>query len=251
LNLDTAPADIFVHVISVPAAGPWDQSRAARMSAELGAPLPAGQSSQCLRRLDRWSPGRPGRFAIGYMRASQAAGDRIRTVLVEGRTVRFVFQDPLAQEARRRAWLVNAGLAAGAAFCLVVAGWTWSQRRDETVEVLATRTRQANIDLRAHRLQALQARNLARMQPADLLGRTGSKVAADLAWLDTVRDRRSKLTGVVWEDRTLRVSTASGQAPVVGAAGGKGGQWRIDPPTVGAVRAKPSVVSRAPRQSAP
>lgn len=257
MNLDATPADIFVHVISVPAAGPWDQTRAAQMSAELAAPLPAGQSVQYLRRLDRWTPGRPARFAVGYMRAAEGTGERTRTLMVEGRLVRFVFQDPNTKRLHRRTWLANACLAAGAALSLVAVGWTWNQRHDAAIKSLDVRAHQANLTLRAQRLRAQEGRNLALMQPAGLLGRSGSKVAADLAWLDAVRDRRTSLTTVAWTDRTLVVSTTSSRAPAPGATrlaaeDGLGRGWRIDPPTVQVSGAKPSTVSRAPhRRPAP
>jgi hypothetical protein len=253
MSLDAAPTDIFVHVIAVPAAGPWDQIRAARMSAELGAPLPVGQSAVCVRRLGGWSPGRPGRFAIGYMRATDQPGERIRMVSVEGRSVRFVFLDPITQRARYRAWLVDAGLAVGVVLCLVAGGWTWEQRRDQAVDALQLRARQANLDLRDRRLTVLINHNLARMDSADLMGRSGAKVAADLAWLDATRDRSSPLTSIAWDDRALHLTTTAARAPMQGAellAGtGLGGrQWRVAPPAARGGRTKPSVVSRRPHR---
>jgi hypothetical protein len=245
--------DLFVNVVVAPAASPWDQHRAARMRADLGAPLPADQVEISIRRLGRWSSGAGGRFAVGYMRSALVVAEERRTVEVEGQSITFIFQDPTRRFVRRRAALVDGVLAVGAIFSLSVAALKWTAVHEATLDDLHRRAQIASHDLLDRRLAAREAQNLVVLRRNDLLGRNGQHAINDLAWLSAVRDPQAPLKTVTWSDGRLEVTTVSGGPPTATAqrAGGSA-TWSVQAPQARPVGRGPSVVSRRPiRQAAP
>ena len=78
---------VFARAIVTPPAPPWEQIRAANLEARHGAPLPLAELMHRVKRLSGWAPGRPGRFAVFYVRSKEFRSPFEAKVDVDGQTV--------------------------------------------------------------------------------------------------------------------------------------------------------------------
>lgn len=211
-----APPQVFTRTFNVPPGLPWDQSRAAALETRHGSPLPIHELLHRVRRLGRWAPGEPGRYAAFYVRRHDYAQPFETTLQVDGATLRVAFGSRGAQLQRLQPWLLGLAAAAGAAVLVGAPLWlAWTARSDAAARLerletrLAARDRQAR-QLEAGRLQALAVSRASAdlMTPADLL--------ADLGWLARAKTPGARIVAVHWERGALAVE-ARGEAPPLAA----------------------------------
>ena len=100
---------IFVRVINTHPGSPWSQSQQATLEARLGAPGRLDDIAYRIRRLDRWRPGGPARFAAVYARAEDVRRGFVATRTVEGRPLTVDFTSPMGRALRLRGAVITAG----------------------------------------------------------------------------------------------------------------------------------------------
>lgn len=84
--------NVFVRTMMTPAGFPWQQRRSADLDARLGSPLPMGDVTYRIKRLEGWRFGAAARFAAFYVLARDV-GERLEAhTQVDGREVRVVFE---------------------------------------------------------------------------------------------------------------------------------------------------------------
>lgn len=203
---------VLVRVIVTPPGAPWEQSRAAKLDAQHGAPLPISELIHQLRRLAPWAPGRPGRYAVFYLRAREFHAPFETTVEVEGQPIQVRFGTPTRDMARVR----QAGLAL---ILLVVTGAVLG-----TATLLALRVRseatvrlEAAEQLAASRLKMAEAFSKRSNDTRELRVMVGAarpldEVINDLTWVATARTAEARIVGVHW-DRGLLAVEARGEQP--------------------------------------
>ncbi|HLZ77173.1 hypothetical protein [Phenylobacterium sp.] len=207
---------VFVRTIAVPAGLPWDQARAAQLEARHGAPLPIPEVMHRLRRLETWGPGRPGRYAVFYVRRRDYTGPFETVEEVDGQSVRVAFgggartsSDTLPRLQR----LVFLGL--GAIALLLAVGYA-------TGEVINTRNQAAQrLDLLEHNVAAkLRAGRRLEADHLRLLALTQShpdaaipqEVVDDIAWVAQAKAPDARIVALHW-DRGLIAIEARGDTP--------------------------------------
>lgn len=201
---------VFVRALSTPAGLPWDQARAAALEARLGAPLPIGELAYQLRRLDRWSPGAPSRWAAFYIR-TEAVGDRFEAnPVVDGQPVPVVFTSRAERRRRSRKFLrVATSMGLAIVICLGAGVSALSIRgRAEAELANAEQVATARLTL-ARRLHRLKAQTRA-LDGASLRERNLGTALADLAWAAAAKAPDARLLAVHW-DHGLMVFEVKGE----------------------------------------
>jgi hypothetical protein len=207
------PPKVFVRALTTPPAPPWEQARAARLDARLGAPLPLAELVHQVRRLDRWGPGRPGRYGAFYVRAREFREPFETSVEVEGQsvTVRFGAASP---DLRRLQGLGSALLALVLCGAILGAGVALAlgARREATAQL------EADELLAAARLKMAEAFRHRSNQARDLRTLVGharplGEVVGDLTWVATSKTPEARVVGVHWERGLLAVEARGEQPP--------------------------------------
>jgi len=207
------PPQVFVRALTTPPGAPWEQHRAAHLDARHGAPLPIADLMHQVRRLDRWGPGRAGRFAAFYVRAREYREPFETSVEVDGQPVKVRFGTP-AQDLRRLqqigavlAGIVLCGAVLGTGTMLALGARGEAAAQLEADEQLA-RARLKTAE--AFRNRAYQARDL-----RALVGqaRPLADVVADLSWVATSKTPEARVVGIHWERGLLAVEARGEQAP--------------------------------------
>lgn len=217
---------VFTRVISTPPGMPWDQTRAATLETRIGAPLPISEVAWRLRRLDPWSPGRPGRFAAVYLRIADVGAGLTVSPEVEGRviTVRFL---SFAEQKRQATRALIGAVAIAGLLALIVGGIALALRARARTEVElaqgeATAARQLKKaeDLAQLKRQSrvLQAERLSGLQLGDLV--------QDLNWAASAKTPAAQFEGVHWDHGFMAVEVR-GDAPAF---------FRLDRPVQKSVR---------------
>jgi len=211
------PPQVFVRALVTPPGAPWEQARAARLDAQHGAPLPIAELLHQVRRLDRWGPGRPGRYAAFYVRAREFRDPFETTVEVDGSPVKVRFGAAAPDLQRLQgvglvlAALVLCGALLGGGTMLALGARSEAAAQLEADEQLAaTRTRAAE----AFRARSYQAREL-----RALVGqaRPVGDVLGDLAWVASSKTPEARVVGLHWERGLLAVEARGEQAPFMAA----------------------------------
>lgn len=211
---DAAPAQpqVFVRAFSVPTGLPWEQSRAAQLDARHGSPLPIDELMVQLKRLDRWSPGKPARYAAFYVRVQDYGTPFETTLQVDGVSVTVAFgarkQDLDRVKFAAIVALIVAlcGAVLGGSLVMALGARSQALAALDTTEHLALAKRRAGL---AHQAQIDQARGLRRE-----LGRSRpvEEVLADLDWAAASKAPNARISAVHW-DHGLLALEARGQAP--------------------------------------
>lgn len=208
---------VFVRALITPPGPPWEQARAARLDAQHGAPLPIADLLHQVRRLDRWGPGRPGRYAAFYVRAREIRDPFETAVEVDGQsvTVRFGASGPDLRRLRSAGLAVALFMASGALLgggtMLALGARSEAAAQLEADEQLAaTRTRAAD----AFRARSYQAREL-----RALVGqaRPVGDVLGDVAWVASSRTPDARIAAIHWERGLLAVEARGDQPPFLSA----------------------------------
>jgi len=206
-----ARPSVFSRLVVVPAGWPWDQTRAARLEASHGAPVPIVQLQLQLRRLAPWRSNEPARFAACYVRTEELTERLVETVEIEGRRVEVTF-DPPEAAARRARLMLGVGLASAlaAALLAMAVGGALSARFEAEERLSAMETELA---AKMRRLQALQAaeresRLLASAQPGDDVG----AALRALAWAGSARAPDARIEAWRWDHGAAAVE-ARGEDP--------------------------------------
>jgi hypothetical protein len=244
--MQSATRDLFVTTLDAPPGAPWDQHRAARIAAELEAPLALNEVDIAVARIGRWRPNITGRFAAGYRRVDATNMEDCRTVSVDGQDVVLIFRSSAGEALRRRRLPTTVVLVIAVASLLTGAVVKWTHVREARAVALQQRADIARRQLIQQRHQAATVRGLALMARNDLLGRSGGQVVNDLVWLGLARDRAVSINAVRWRDRRLEIQ-ASGR-PVAGATQDTVGAWVVSPE---APKSGPSIVSRPSMRRSP
>ena len=203
---------IFVRVINTHPGAPWSQSQQATLEARLGAPGRLDDIAYRIRRLDRWRPGGPARFAAVYARTEDVRRGFVATRTVEGRPLTVDFTSPMARALRLRGAVAMAGvIAAVAALTLTVVGQVMARRAAASqalqgVEQLAdARARQAGAaDQEKRDARALDAEGLRK--------RELEVVLSDMDWAARSKAPDAHLQALHWDHGFLAVE-AEGKAP--------------------------------------
>jgi hypothetical protein len=209
----SATPHVFVRALSTPPGPPWEQARAARLDARHGAPLPLPELMHQVRRLDRWAPGQPGRYAAFYIRAREFREPFEASVDVDGRPVRVKF-GASGPDLRRFQGMGAAVLAIALCGAILGTGITLAlgaRREAEARLAAAEQFAAARLKLaQAHRDRSNQARDL-----RALVGhaRPLAEVLGDLTWVATSKTPEARLTGVHWERGLLAVEARGEQPP--------------------------------------
>lgn len=232
-------SDVFVTILEAPPGAPWDQGRAAKVAAELEAPMPVGELDIAMQRLGPWRSKEPARFAIGYRRAGSGVMEDRARVLVDGREIVLTFRSAAVEAERRRTFIAAITVAVLTATALSLAAMKWIHVREQRAAALEARAQIARQQLVQQRRQAATLRGLAIIERNDLSGRSGQQIASDLIWLGLARDRSVPISAVRWENRRLEVSATS--TPVTEASSSRAGIWIVAPQRQAA---GPSIVSR-------
>jgi hypothetical protein len=206
---------VLVRVIVTPPGAPWEQARAAKLDAQHGAPLPISELIHQLRRLAPWAPGRPGRYAVFYLRAREFHAPFETTVEVDGQPLPVRFGTPARDAARVKLaglaliLLVLTGAVLGASTLLALRVREAANVRLEAAEQMATsRLRMAEaFSKRTNDTQDLRA----------LVGsaRPLSDVISDLTWVATSRTAEARIVGVHWDRSLLAVEARGDQPPLL------------------------------------
>lgn len=207
------PPQVFVRALVTPPGAPWEQARAARLDARHGAPLPVSELLHQVRRLDRWGPGRSGRYAAFYVRAREFREPFEATVEVDGQPVKVRFGAQAQDLKRLRSlgaillvlMLTGAVLGGGVMLALGARGEaTAGLQADEQLA-------QAKLKMaEAFRDRSNQARDLRALAGA---GRPVSEVVGDLTWVATSKTPEARIVGLHWERGLLAVEARGEQPP--------------------------------------
>jgi hypothetical protein len=221
VEADAAPSQadvdprVFSRTIATPPGAPWDQARAAGLEARVGAPLPLGEVIYRLRRLDNWSPGKPGRYVALYLRARDL-GDGLETVVpVDGRSVRVRFHSKAEQRrlARRTAVMASGAVlvcflvASAVASALAVHG-TASDRLTAAEQTATARLHEARLN---ERLKA-QTRILNTLSAK---GATVGDYLKDLAWATAAKAPDAHIDALHWQHGYMGVEVRGDMPPFV------------------------------------
>lgn len=211
---ERASAGPYVMTIGTPAGMPWDQWRLARLEAENSSPLPLDQLRYALRRIGRWRPGQPGRFAGAFFHRDGVRGEQAHVQELDGVELQFLVRDEASTRAARiRRWTPLACISIAAVSLLAAFPLALADRNT------------ANTALELLRQQAqrnLAARENARRQHAENIslaqvGARGSSLANaldDIGWLARARDPASGIVALEWTPDGLLISSAGPSNPI-------------------------------------
>ncbi len=207
---------VHARQFAAPAGAPWDQARAARLEARLGAPLPLAELVYQLRRLEPWRPGRPARFAAFYAR-SRDVGELLEAVVeVAGRPLAVRFVSASAQSRKARG-LIAVALGVGVALAAVAGAVTLAlsvrsdaeERLTSLEPALAAKTRLA----RALERQSKESRAL---ETGGLRGRALSDYLSDVAWASAAKAPGARIDALHWDHGLMAVEAHGDTSPFVG-----------------------------------
>lgn len=204
---------VFSRTISTPGGAPWDQARAAALEARVGAPLPLGEVVYRVRRLDGWSPGRPGRYVAFYVRSRDVGDGFETTVTVDGRPVEVSFL-PRAEQARRAQRSLTILLASAAAGLVIALALATAIGVHANIE-----TRLADLEQQAlarQRDATLEARQRAQARALNALGARGSSIndyLSDLAWATASKAPDAHIDALHWQHGYMGVEVRGSTAP--------------------------------------
>lgn len=207
------PPQVFVRALVTPPGPPWEQARAARLDARHGAPLAIAELVHQVRRLERWAPGRPGRYGAFYVRAREFREPFEARVEVDGQTVAVRFGAPARDFGQLRGAgaavlaVVLSGAILGAGVTLALSARGAASVRLEAAEQLGQRKLKM---AEAARTRATQARDLRALVGH---GRPLGEVIGDLTWVATSKTPEARLVGVHWERGLLAVEARGEQPP--------------------------------------
>jgi hypothetical protein len=245
----------FTRTLEIPAGAPWDQAGAARLEGLHGSPLPADQVVMQVRRLERWRPRRPARFAAIYVRASELTDGLVHEAVIDGRRIRFTFRDSAATARRSVDLALTALLVAGAVLAAgfaVKSALAVREAKDAQILRLEQNAERRERQARKDRQLAAEARLI---RAADAQGHDVAHLLTDLGWLAAVKTTAGGVQRIEWTPDAMTVTAMGREAPVFGeerpvaAIGEAAGatRWKIDhaPPAVrrGGVQ-RPNVVER-------
>lgn len=204
---------VFVRAFTTPPGAPWEQARAADMDARHGAPLPVADLLFRIRRLAGWAPGRPGRFAVFYVRAQEFREPFETEVDVDGQRVKVSFGT--SGEQMRRLRLIGLGLGLLVAVGALLGGglmMALSARAEVNARIEALE-QQSEQRLRA--AKAFQRQKELAQELSAAVGRSGRMrdVLGDLAWVATSKTSDARVVAVHWERGVLAVEARGEQAP--------------------------------------
>jgi hypothetical protein len=218
---DGAPAPtqdqpkVFVRKLVAPPGWPWEQGRLADLDARLGSPLPAGDVSYQLKRLEPWRPGGPARFAAFYVLAAEVTGRLETHAQVDGRAIVVVFEST-EETARRAKQLGMVGLSSALAiFVLVAALGGALARRAQLEGQLASAEQKAALKLRG-----VSAKARLRVQDQSLRawpdrGAPLGEVLADIAATSGAVDGQARIEAFHWERGLIGVEARGERPPLI------------------------------------
>lgn len=204
---------VFVRVFSTPPGMPWDQSRAARLEAVHGAPVPIAELVHQLRRISSWAAGRPGRFAVFYVRSEEFIAPFESTVEVDGAPTLVAFGTKAGslRNARKGALvallIVGVGGVLGTGISLAIRARAQGDTQLEAAE------RNAASYLQSAKTQwrrKLIARDLDRELGSS---RQVSDVLGDLAWVTAARASDAKIEVLHWDHGLMAVEARGDTSP--------------------------------------
>lgn len=208
-----AHPQVFVRAFVTPPGAPWEQSKAADLEARHGAPLPVADLMFRVRRLAGWTPGRPGRFAVFYVRAQEFREPFETEVDVDGQRVKVAFGS--SGEQLQRAKLIGLAIGLLVAVGAVLGGGltlALSARAEVNaqIELLELRSQQ-----RLRAAKAFQQQKDLTQSLGAAVGRSGRMrdVLSDLAWVATSKAPEARIIAVHWERGVLAVETRGEVAP--------------------------------------
>lgn len=204
---------VFVRVFVTPPGAPWEQTKAADLEARHGAPLPIADLLFRVRRLAKWAPGRPGRFAVFYIRAQEFREPFETEVDVDGQPVKVAFGasagqlEQIKQIGLAVGVLVAVGAILGGGFMLAL---TARAELNTQIEALEMQSQQRLRAAQAYQKQKDLAQSL-----EVAVGRSGRMrdVVADLAWVATSKAPEARIIAVHWERGVLAVEARGEVAP--------------------------------------
>jgi hypothetical protein len=204
---------VFARAIVTPPAPPWEQMRAATLEAQHGAPLPLPELVHRIKRLARWAPGRPGRFAVFYVRSKEFRAPFETTVDVDGQSVKVAFGLGGEQVRRARGWaavlglLVLTGAVLGTAATLAFRARDEAEIRLESAEKVGSRKLASAMHYQAQIAQARALRAaIGRAQPIGIM-------INDLSWIGASKAPEARLAAVHWQGGVMAVEVRGDQAP--------------------------------------
>lgn len=214
--VDAAEPKVFARSISVPPGAPWDQARAARLEARVGAPLPLGEVSYQLRRLDSWRPGQAAKFAAFYVRAKDV-GQRLRAeCLVDGRTMEVVFVSRVERERRARGVTLVAVVAAlGTVLALASIAVAISARHSAEVQ-LAGLEKLSVVKSRMAKALEAEHRSASALDVAGMQNRSLSNYLLDLDWASSAKAPGARIQALHWDRGAMAVEARGDAAPLAG-----------------------------------
>lgn len=211
---EAIPADPkpFVKVITTPSGLPWDQIRAARLEARVGAPLPLMQLAYQLKRLEPWGPSKAGRFAAAYIRSSEVKVALYTTAEVDGRSLSFAFYSRHERQRRLRN-LMLVGTAAAFTTALLLVGVGSALRTRSESEASLTNLERA-VAIRDRQVKALEVRKreVVALNEQGVSGQALTDFLSDLAWASNAKAPDARLEALHW-DRGYMAVEARGEAP--------------------------------------
>lgn len=210
---DGGPPQVFVRAITTPPGLPWEQHRAAQLEARHGSPLPIADLVHRLRRIGGWSIGRPGRFAVFYVRSREFRAPFETTMEVEGQAVRVAFGS--GTEQLRRARKLGLGLGLGAAtIALLAAGVMLALDRRAGAEARLAALEQT-VAARLRAAETLEARRdlVRRLSVTAPDSRSVEAVLEDLSWAASARAPDARILAVHWEPGLLAFEVRGEGAP--------------------------------------
>lgn len=214
--VEAAAPRVFVRVISTPPGMPWDQLRAARLEARMGAPIPLDGVVYELMRLAAWRSREAGRFAAFYVRSQEVRGRLTTEVEVDGRPIRVSFLSPAEQaHARRRAGVLAGALAAAA---LVVLGALFLALQTHAAASSRLEALEARSGAELHQARKLaQLKDQARaLDQAHMRGRSLTQALDDLALASAAKAPDARIQGFHWDRGYAAVEVRGDSAPLAG-----------------------------------
>jgi len=246
----------YIRALTVPAAAPWDQQRAALLNAELNSPLPNDQVLIQVKRLGSWRPNEQARFAAAYVKRADVSATTRFAQELDGIVVAFEFSTAASKSVARRRAILDLGLISSLLVVTLVAGAASLERRAETVAALAVAQRTDDQAIRRARLSSRITKNLRKLGAAGYAGRSGGDLLADLSWLARYRNSNSVLQSITWDRGNFVLRSIDPTPPLLSSVGiqteapdANGQVWQVSAPKIasrGAEGNRARTVSIAP-----
>ena len=204
----------FTLVVSVPAAWPWDQMRAARLEAQHTSPVAGDDVSIVVRRLKSWALNEPGKFAVIYLRGGETHQGVKFELDIQGQ--RLVIDMPSPQQkaelAQQRLWrlILTACIVLS---LLLTASLSFKRRAAEAEQIAQLEVR---LDRGAKVAEGVERAKADAVALADLglNHRRMDDALADLRTLSLQRDTTVRLEAFYW-DKGYWAVEAHGTTPPI------------------------------------